>query len=140
MSIVTPHELNAMLTSKAAPPRLLADNTRVVNDWPAKTDSWVYSPGYAGWGPDYISTGGAVGSLGVRESGGQLEQGRGPEGVAHLGAVDGDACDAFCLVVEDVLKTACWLPIHVHAWLILKAEIMSRSRPLIASQHETPPS
>jgi hypothetical protein len=73
LSIVTPHELNAMLTSKAAPPRLLADNTRVVNDWPAKTDSWVYSPGYAGWGPDYISTGGAVGSLGVRESGGQLE-------------------------------------------------------------------
>ena len=40
------------------------------------------------------------------ESAGHLEDGGGPEGVAHLGPVDGDPCDAVPGVVEDVLVVA----------------------------------
>jgi hypothetical protein len=87
LSVVTSNDLNAMLRSKVAQPRMLADSTRVVNDWPAATDTWVYSPGYAGLGPDSMSTGGGAGYLGVRERGGNLEvhldymvNHRGPQG------------------------------------------------------------
>ena len=73
LSIVNPNDLNAMLRSKGSMSRLLADSTRVINDWPAATDTWVYSPSYAGVGPDGFYTGGGAGSLGVRERGGHLE-------------------------------------------------------------------
>ena len=50
------------------------------------------------------------------------------EGVAHLGAVDGDARDPFRLVVENVLKAACRLPIHVHARLLLKRKLCHKAK------------
>jgi hypothetical protein len=87
LSVVTPNDLNAMLRSKGAKSRLLADSTRVINDWPAVADTWVYSPSYADIGPGAICTGGGAGSLGVRERGGHLEvrldylvDHRGPQG------------------------------------------------------------
>jgi hypothetical protein len=73
VSVVTPNDLNAMLRSQEAQSRVLADSTRVINDWPAIADTWVYSPSYAGLGPDGFYTGGGAGSLGVRERGGRLE-------------------------------------------------------------------
>ncbi len=73
LSIVNPNDLNAMLRSKGPHLRLLTDSTRMIDDWPAVTDTWVYSPSYAGGGPDGFYTGGGAGSLGVRERGGRLE-------------------------------------------------------------------
>jgi hypothetical protein len=87
VSVVTPNALNAMLQSSGANPRLLAERARVINDWPAVMDTWVYAPSYAGMRPDTICTGGGVGSLGVRERGRNLEvrldymvNHRGPQG------------------------------------------------------------
>jgi len=85
VSIVSPNELNAMLRTPGSGPGLLTDTTRVINDWPATTDAWVYSPSYAR--ADTLYTGGGVGYLGVRDQGGQLElhldylvNHRGPQG------------------------------------------------------------
>ncbi len=87
LSIVNPNDLNAMLRSPASNSHLLAENTRVIDYWPAVTDTWVYSPSYAGGGPEGFYTGGGVGSLGVREWAGHLEvrldylvDHRGPQG------------------------------------------------------------
>ena len=87
VSVVTRSDLNAMLQSPGAGPRLLADSTRIINDWPAVADTWVYSPTYAGVRLDSICTGGGVGYVGVRDQGGQLEvhldylvDHRGPQG------------------------------------------------------------
>jgi hypothetical protein len=87
VSVVTPKNLDAMLRSNGAPQRLLAERSRVIKDWPAVTDTWVYTPGYVGMGQDTICTGGGVGSLGVREHGSNLEvrfdylvNHRGPQG------------------------------------------------------------
>jgi hypothetical protein len=75
VSVVTPNELNAMLRSGGAKQRLLTERTRVINDWPAIADTWVYSPSYAGMEQDSICSGGGggVGSVGVRERGRNLE-------------------------------------------------------------------
>jgi hypothetical protein len=73
VSVVTPDELEALLRSTGATPRLLAERTRVISDWPAIPDTWVYTPNYAGMGQDSICTGTGVGSLGVREHFGNLE-------------------------------------------------------------------
>jgi hypothetical protein len=73
VSIMTPNDLNGMLRYDGEKPRLLAESTRIVNDWPAATDTWVYSPSYAAVGSDTIYSGGGVGSLGVRERGRRLE-------------------------------------------------------------------
>jgi hypothetical protein len=87
VSVVTPRDLDAMLQSPGAGPRLLAESTRVINDWPAVADTWVYSPSYAGMRLDTICNGGGVGYLGVREQFGRLElrldymvNHRGPQG------------------------------------------------------------
>jgi len=87
VSVVTPSNLDAMLQYQGVNSRLLADSTRVINDWPAVADTWVYSPTYAGMRLDTICTGGGAGYLGVREQGGQLEvhldylvNHRGPQG------------------------------------------------------------
>ncbi len=73
LSIVNPNDLNAMLRSKGSQSHLLTDSTRVIDEWPAVTDTWVYSPSYAGGGPEGFYTGGGAGSLGVRQRGGHLE-------------------------------------------------------------------
>jgi hypothetical protein len=73
VSVVTPRDLDAMLRSPGTGPRLLAESTRVVNDWPAVADTWVYAPSYAGMRLDTICNGGGVGYLGVREQFGHLE-------------------------------------------------------------------
>ncbi len=87
VSVVTRGDLDAMLQSPGASPRMLAESTRVINDWPALADTWVYSPAYAGMRLDTICSGGGVGYLGVREQGGHLEvhldylvNHRGPQG------------------------------------------------------------
>ena len=87
VSTVTPGRLNSMLRSPTTESRVLADTTRVVNDWPAATDTWVYSPRYDRIGPESMYSGGGAGSLGVRERGGHLElrldyivNHRGPQG------------------------------------------------------------
>lgn len=87
VSMVTPSDFNALLQSDGARQRLLTERTRVINGWPAIADTWVYSPSYAGKGQDSICTGGGVGSLGVRQRGGNLEvrldymvDHRGPQG------------------------------------------------------------
>ncbi|MCU0918190.1 MAG: hypothetical protein MUC88_27040 [Planctomycetes bacterium] len=87
LSVVSPNDLNAMLRSSRPTPRLLAERTRVVDDWPAVMDTWVYSPSQAGSGPDTLRTGGGTGSLGVRQHWGNLEvrldylvNHRGPQG------------------------------------------------------------
>jgi len=87
VSVVSPDDLHAMLRAPGASPRILAERTRVINDWPAVMDTWVYSPSYAGMGLDTICTGGGAGSLGVRERGRNLEvrldyivNHRGPQG------------------------------------------------------------
>ncbi len=87
LSIVNPNDLNAMLRSQASQSRLLTDSTRVIDDWPAVADTWVYSPSYASVGLDGSYSGGGCGSLGVREWGGHLEvrldylvDHRGPQG------------------------------------------------------------
>lgn len=87
VSVVTPSDLDAMLRSQGANPRLLAESTRVINDWPAVPDTWVYAPAYAGMRLDTICAGGGVGYLGVRERGGHLDvhldymvDHRGPQG------------------------------------------------------------
>ena len=87
VSVVTCDALDVMLRFNGAPRRLLAERTRVINDWPAMADTWVYSPSYAGMGADSICTGGGVGSVGVRERGRNLEvrldylvNHRGPQG------------------------------------------------------------
>jgi hypothetical protein len=73
VSVVTPNDLNAMLRSGGPTQRLLTERTRIINDWPALTDTWVYSPTYAGMGQDSTCTGGGVGCLGVRGRGRDLE-------------------------------------------------------------------
>jgi hypothetical protein len=73
VSVVTPRDLDALLQSPGANPRMLAESTRVINDWPAVADTWVYSPAYAGMRLDTICSGGGVGYLGVREQFGHLE-------------------------------------------------------------------
>ena len=77
LSIVTPNELDAMLGAPGTTQRLLTERTRVINDWPAVADTWVYAPGYAAMTPNSMSStsgsGGGVGSLGVRERGHNLE-------------------------------------------------------------------
>lgn len=87
VSVVTPRDLDAMLQSPGAGPRLLTESTRVIHDWPAVADTWVYAPSYAGMRLDTICTGGGVGYLGVREQFGQLQvhldymvNHRGPQG------------------------------------------------------------
>jgi hypothetical protein len=73
VSVVTRRDLDAMLQSPGADSRLLADNTRIIDDWrPAVPDTWVYSSTYAGIRLDSICTGGGVGYLGVGDQGGQL--------------------------------------------------------------------
>ena len=37
-----------MLRATGTNQRLLTERTRVINDWPAVADTWVYAPGYAG--------------------------------------------------------------------------------------------
>ncbi len=73
VSVVTPNDLNAILRSPGAPPRLLTESTRIINNWPEVADTWVYSPAYAGMRLDTICSGGGVGYLGVREQFGQLQ-------------------------------------------------------------------
>jgi hypothetical protein len=73
VSVVTPNDLDAMLKSGGAKQRLLTERTRVINDWPAIADTWVYSPSYAGMAQNSICSGGGVGSLGVRGRGRNLE-------------------------------------------------------------------
>ncbi len=87
VSVVSPGDLEAMLRSPGVNPRLLADSTRIINDWPAVADTWVDSPTYAGVRLDSICTGGGVGYVGVRDQGGHLEvhldylvDHRGPQG------------------------------------------------------------
>ena len=87
VSVVTPNDLDAMLRSPGANPRLLTESTRVINDWPAVADTWVYSPVYPGMRLDTICTGGGAGYLGVREQSGHLQvhldymvNHRGPQG------------------------------------------------------------
>jgi hypothetical protein len=87
VSVISPNDLNAMLRSPGASPRMLTESTRIINDWPAVADTWVYSPTYAGMRLDTICTGGGAGYLGVREQFGQLEvhldylvNHRGPQG------------------------------------------------------------
>jgi hypothetical protein len=73
VSVVTPRDLDAMLQSPGANSRMLADSTRVIDDWrPAAPDSWVDSPTSAGVRLDSLDTGGGVGYLGVGDQGGQL--------------------------------------------------------------------
>jgi hypothetical protein len=73
VSVVTPRDLDAMLQSRGANSRMLAESTRIIDDWrPAVADTWVYSPTYAGMRLDSICTGGGVGYLGVGDQGGQL--------------------------------------------------------------------
>lgn len=73
VSVVTPRALNAMLQSPGANSRMLADSTRIIDDWrPAIPDTWVYSPTSAGIRLDSLDTGGGVGYLGVGDQGGQL--------------------------------------------------------------------
>ncbi len=91
VSVVTPRNLNAMLQSPGASPRLLAESTRVITDWPAVADTWVYTPAYRGMRLDTICTGGGVGYLGVREKFGQLQvhldymvNHRGPQGETRV--------------------------------------------------------
>lgn len=73
VSVVSPNELQAMLRSTGATQHLLAERTRVINDWPAIPDTWVYSPNYAGMAQGDICAGDGVGSVGVREHFGNLE-------------------------------------------------------------------
>ena len=77
LSVVTPNELDAMLRASGTNQRLLTERTRVIRDWPAVADTWVYAPGYAGTAQNSIcndsGSGGGVGSLGVRERGRNLE-------------------------------------------------------------------
>jgi len=87
LSVVSPNDLNAMLRSPHSTSRLLTERTRVIDDWPAVMDTWVYSPSQAGMGPDTLYTGGGAGSLGVRQHWGNLEvrldylvNHRGPQG------------------------------------------------------------
>ena len=87
VSVVTLGDLDAMLQSPGANPRMLTESTRIINDWPEVADTWVYSPAYAGMRLDTICTGGGVGYLGVRDQGGHLEvhldylvNHRGPQG------------------------------------------------------------
>ena len=87
VSVVTPSDLDILLQSSGSKQPLLTERTRVINGWPAIADTWVYSPSYAGMGQDSICTGGGVGSLGVRQHGGNLEvrldymvDHRGPQG------------------------------------------------------------
>ncbi len=87
VSVVAPRDLDAMLRSPGASPRLLTESTRVINDWPAVADTWVYAPAYAGMRLDTICSGGGAGYLGVREQFGQLQvhldymvNHRGPQG------------------------------------------------------------
>jgi hypothetical protein len=73
VSVVSRRDLDALLQSAGTDSRLLADNTRIIDDWrPAAPDTWVYAPAYAGIRLDSISTGGGVGYLGVGDQGGQL--------------------------------------------------------------------
>jgi hypothetical protein len=73
VSVVTRRDLDDMLRSPGANSRLLADTTRIIDDWrPAVPDTWVYSSAYAGIRLDSIPTGGGVGYLGVGDQGGQL--------------------------------------------------------------------
>jgi hypothetical protein len=73
VSVVTPRDLDAMLQSPGANSRMLADSTRVIDDWrPAAPDSWVDSPTSSGIRLDSLDTGGGVGYLGVGDQGGQL--------------------------------------------------------------------
>jgi len=87
VSVVTPENLDALLQYNGTAQRLLAERTRVIEDWPAIADTWVYASSYAGRGADCLYTGGGVGSLGVRERGGNLQvrldymvNHRGPQG------------------------------------------------------------
>jgi len=87
LSVVTPNDLNAMLRYNGAKPRLLAESTRVINDWPAATDTWVYSPSLVGVTADSMYGGGGAGSMGARDRSGRLEvrfdyivDHRGPQG------------------------------------------------------------
>jgi hypothetical protein len=77
LSVVTPNELDAMLRTSGTNQRLLTERTRVISDWPAMADTWVYASGYAGRAPNgtnnHTGSGGGVGSLGVRERGRNLE-------------------------------------------------------------------
>ncbi|MCX5646468.1 MAG: hypothetical protein NTZ17_17575 [Phycisphaerae bacterium] len=75
LSVVTPNDLDAMLRANGANQGLLTERTRVIRDWPAVADTWVYSPDYAGMAQNSICRGGGggVGSLGVRERGRNLE-------------------------------------------------------------------
>jgi len=75
LSVVTPDDLDALLGAGGTNQRLLTERTRVISDWPAVADTWVYSSSYTGMPLDriYSGSGGGVGSLGVRERGHNLE-------------------------------------------------------------------
>ena len=75
LSVVTPNELDAMLRATGTNQRLLTERTRVISDWPAVADTWVYAPGYVAMAQNGMGSGsgGGVGSLGVRERGHNLE-------------------------------------------------------------------
>jgi hypothetical protein len=87
VSVITPNNLNAMLRSDSVQQRLLAERTRVIDDWPAIADTWVYSPNDAGQDVASLYTGGGVGYLGVRNEGNNMKvrldymvNHRGPQG------------------------------------------------------------
>jgi hypothetical protein len=87
LSVVTPEELEAMLGRWNARTRLLAESTRIIEDWPGMAYTWVYSAGGPVIRPDAICSGGGAGTVGVRERDGRLEvrieslvDHRGPQG------------------------------------------------------------
>jgi hypothetical protein len=73
VSVVSRNELDAMLQSSGPRPWMLTDRTRVINDWPWTTDTWVYAPERAAVEAGALYAGGGVGSLGVRERGERLQ-------------------------------------------------------------------
>ena len=73
LSIVTPDQVDAMLSDREAAPQMLAENNRVIDRWPRLADTWAYSRIFGGMGPEAYCSGGGAGFLGVRERDGQLE-------------------------------------------------------------------
>ena len=52
-----------------------------------------------------------------------LDYGLGSEGVSYLRSIDGDLCDPVPgLFVTDILELTCWLPLHLHASVLLFLE------------------
>ncbi len=72
VSVVSPDQLNAMLLSNDARLWILADRSRVINDWPSTTDSWAYAPDQEAVRAGALYSGGGVGALGVGAHGRHL--------------------------------------------------------------------